>query len=95
MVMIGSPVPSGHAVQARVAPLPDARGWASSHTTQHIVHESDLLMTGTCRLQLPARPQPRFVSVRCTQICMCHMSVKWALIYMLYHQSARAHQHNT
>ena len=38
MSMTGKPVPTGHVAQARVAPLPDARGWASSHTARHIEH---------------------------------------------------------
>ena len=35
---MGKPLPAGHTAQARVAPLPDARGCASLHTARHIEH---------------------------------------------------------
>ena len=44
--MLMTPVPAGHAAQARVAPLPEARGWAASHSAQHTGHEVGICMHG-------------------------------------------------
>ena len=92
--MTGNPVPSGHAAQARVAPLPDARGWASSHTARHIEHRVGL-QRGQCAL----------VAFTCQHDCnlsLCsevHLHLPLFLDYVnadtLFYQSQWAHQHNT
>ena len=93
MLMMGKPLPAGHTAQARVAPLPDARGWSALHTAEHKEHRFGLQLARTCCLQVISVSICSFL-LRPAMHSACR-DVRKTIMWVLTRCVTKAHGHNT